>query len=139
MTLKDSIFSEDSRQQLVRQEMNFEFEKKEAVAQAEHKKELESQAAIADEKARKQKMVLGMVAFGLVLVLAFSMIIFRSLRITRRQKLEIELQKNETQRQKELVEVKQKEILDSIHYARRIQHSLLPTETYISRRLEKIK
>ena len=49
---------------------------------------------------------------------------FRSLFITRRQKQII-------LRQKELVEEKQKEILDSIHYARRIQKSLLPTEKYI--------
>ncbi|MBP7808430.1 MAG: hypothetical protein KA163_03995 [Bacteroidia bacterium] len=39
--------------------------------------------------------------------------------------------------QKKLVEEKQKEILDSIKYAQRIQQSLLPTEKYIERNLKK--
>jgi hypothetical protein len=38
--------------------------------------------------------------------------------------------------QKKLVEMKQKEVLDSIHYAKRIQSALMPTERYI---YEKIK
>ena len=38
--------------------------------------------------------------------------------------------------QKELVEEKQKEILDSIRYAKRIQNSLMPTETFIDRILK---
>jgi hypothetical protein len=41
--------------------------------------------------------------------------------------------------QKELLEEKQKEILDSIRYAKRIQTSLLPTETYIARVLKLLK
>jgi hypothetical protein len=45
-----------------------------------------------------------------------------------RQKAEKQLSE-----QKKLIEEKQKEILDSIRYARRIQRSLLPTEKYISR------
>jgi hypothetical protein len=42
-------------------------------------------------------------------------------------------------KQKEVVEEKQKEILDSIHYARRIQNSLLPTQSYIQRKLSELK
>ena len=38
--------------------------------------------------------------------------------------------------QKQLVEEKQREILDSIHYAKRIQIALLPTEKYIKRTLK---
>ena len=37
--------------------------------------------------------------------------------------------------QKLLVDEKNKDILDSIHYAQRIQNSLLPTEKYIKRHL----
>ena len=36
------------------------------------------------------------------------------------------------------VEEKQKEILDSIHYARRIQRSLLTSEMYIEKKLKKL-
>jgi hypothetical protein len=45
--------------------------------------------------------------------------------------------KAETQlaNQKRMIEEKQKEILDSIHYAKRIQKCLMPNEKYIERRL----
>jgi hypothetical protein len=41
--------------------------------------------------------------------------------------------------QKEMLEEKQKEILDSIRYAKRIQVSLLPSEKYFNRIFEKLK
>jgi hypothetical protein len=51
----------------------------------------------------------------------------------------MEIQKALIREQKEEVEHKQKEILDSIHYAKRIQQSLLPPEKYIDRKLEELK
>ena len=45
------------------------------------------------------------------------------------------LQQKKITEQKELIEDRQKEIIDSIHYAKRIQDSLLPTEKYIDRHL----
>ncbi|MBC7864346.1 MAG: hypothetical protein IAF38_15320 [Bacteroidia bacterium] len=41
--------------------------------------------------------------------------------------------------QKKLVEEKQKEILDSIHYAKRIQRTLITNEKYIERKLKELK
>jgi hypothetical protein len=43
------------------------------------------------------------------------------------------------EQQRDEVENKNKEITDSIHYARRIQKSLLPTEKYIERHLKRMK
>jgi hypothetical protein len=51
----------------------------------------------------------------------------------------IDLQKKQIRKQKELVEQKQKEIVDSINYAKRIQKSLLPSEKYIERSLNRLK
>jgi len=48
----------------------------------------------------------------------------------------IELQKKLVEDQKNMVDIKQKEILDSIRYAKRIQTSLLPSEKYIARVLK---
>ncbi|MFL5764219.1 MAG: tetratricopeptide repeat protein [Bacteroidia bacterium] len=41
--------------------------------------------------------------------------------------------------QKTLLEEKQKEILDSIRYAKRIQNSLMPTEKYIDKNIKRLK
>jgi hypothetical protein len=40
--------------------------------------------------------------------------------------------------QKEIVEEKQKEIIDSINYSKRLQQSLLPTEKYIEKTLNRL-
>ncbi len=138
ISYRDSLNNEESRKKTIQNQMNFDFEKKEAIAEAEHKKELENQELIANEKSRKQKIVLSLVSCFLLLVVIFAGFIFRSLRTTKKQKKIIEEQKNvveqqkaEVELQKSIVEEHQKDIIDSITYARRIQRSLLPTEKYI--------
>jgi len=128
---RDSLDNEASRKKIVQSQMTFDFEKKEAIANAEHKKELENQQIIAGEKSRKQKVILVFVFCFLFLVLIFAGFIFRSLRVTRKQRDIIE-------NQKEMVEEKQKEIIDSINYAKRIQQSQLPTEKYIDKNLKRL-
>ncbi|HEX7414625.1 MAG TPA: tetratricopeptide repeat protein, partial [Bacteroidia bacterium] len=140
--LKDTLFSQENHKSMIRKEMNFEFDKKEAVAMAEHKNELEKQAAIAEEKSKKQKIVIWSVVGGLLLVVVFAGFVFRSLRVTRKQKHVIELQKDEVSRQKtivekqkHLVEEHQKEIIDSINYAERIQRSFIATKELLDENL----
>lgn len=41
--------------------------------------------------------------------------------------------------QKEIIEEKNKDITDSIYYARRIQRSLLPPEKYIQKNIDRLK
>jgi tetratricopeptide (TPR) repeat protein len=129
---RDSIDNEETRKKTIQSQMQYEYETKEAVANAEHRKELENQEAIAEEKNRKQKLVTAFVIGGLLLVLIFAGFVFRSLRITRKQKDLIELQKT-------LVELHQKDIVDSIHYAKRIQTALLPKEKYIEKNINRLK
>ena len=142
----DSLDNEETRKKTIQSQMTYDFEKKEAVATAEHKKELENHQTLAEEKSRKQKIVLFFVSCFLFLVLLFAGFIFRSLRVTRKQKDIIQEQKNiveqqkqEVEHQKLLVEEHQKEIIDSIYYARRIQRSLLPTEKYIEKNINRLK
>jgi serine phosphatase RsbU (regulator of sigma subunit) len=67
------------------------------------------------------------VSSGLFLILILAIVILRSLRINQKKNEIINLQKQTVE--------KQKEILDSIYYARRIQMALLPSEKYIARQL----
>ena len=50
-----------------------------------------------------------------------------------KQKTNVEINK-----QKDVIEAKQKEILDSIHYAKRIQNVLMTSEKYIGKNLDKL-
>lgn len=128
IAVRDMLFSEENKKQLVRKEMNFEFEKKEAATRAEQDKK----DAVALAETKKHKIILFLVSFVLLLVAVAAIMIFRSLRITRKQKKLIE-------RQKEFVEEKQKEILDSIYYARRIQTALITNEVYIQKTLSRLQ
>jgi tetratricopeptide (TPR) repeat protein len=142
---RDSLDNEETRNKTIQEQLSYEFDKKQAVAVAEHKKEMENQQAIAAEKSRKQNIVIGFVIAGLLLVIIFAIFISRALRITRDQKDTIEIQKQlveqqkiTVERQKSLVEGKQKEIIDSINYAKRIQRSQMPTERYIEQSLKRL-
>lgn len=125
---RDSLFNEENTKKTVQAQMQYEFDKKEAAARLEQDK----RDAIALAEAKKQRVVLFAISgFGL-LVLAFAVFAYRSLVQKRKANIEITCQK-------ELIEQKQKEILDSIFYARRIQHSLLPTKTYIQKHLKRLQ
>lgn len=139
---RDSLENEETRKKTVQSQMTYDFEKKEAVAVAEHKKELENQKTLSEEESRKQKVILLFVLCSLILVIVFSGFIFRSLKITRKQKNIIELQKDMVERQKQevehqkiLVEEHQKEIIDSITYAKRLQQAILPSNEEIKKHL----
>ena len=99
-----------------------------------------------EEKSRKQRLVLLLVSCFLFIVIVFAGFVFRSLRITRKQKEIIELQKIlveeqklEVELQKHKVEEHQREIIDSITYAMRIQRALLPTEKYIEKNMNRLR
>jgi serine phosphatase RsbU (regulator of sigma subunit) len=133
---RDSLDNEETRKKTIQSQMTYEFDKKEAIAEAEHKSEMEKQNAIAEEKSRKQKVVILFVAVGLLLVIGFAGFIFRSLRITRKQKHIIEEQKDVVEKHKEIIEEKHKEITDSINYAERIQRSFLASKTLLDENLK---
>jgi tetratricopeptide (TPR) repeat protein len=122
--LKDSIFGEEKNRELTKHELNYEFEKKEAELRAEQEKK----DAVANADKKRQEIFFWLLASIAAAVGLIALVVFRSLQVTRKQKSIIE-------EQKLLVERKQKEVLDSIHYAKRIQQSLLPTEQYIQRHL----
>ena len=118
--MNDSMKSEASQKAVMQQEMQYAYEKQKALDEKEREKEI----AIAEEQKEKQKIILYATVTGLLLVIIFSFIIFNRLRVTRKQK--------------NIIAEKQKEILDSIQYAKRIQQSLLPNETYIDKNLKRL-
>lgn len=118
---RDSINNENTRKAGTKSQLKYEFEKKEAVLKEQQDKD----RAVAAEKYRFQQIVIASVMAGLFLVLVFAAFVFRSLKTTRKQKV--------------IIEEKQKEILDSIYYAKRIQKSLLPTDKYIDKNLKLLR
>lgn len=131
---RDSINSEENQKKQVQLEMNYEFEKKEMAAKAEQDKK----NAIAAEEKQKQKIILFSVIGSLLLVIVFSGFLYNRFKITERQKQVIERQKQDVDKAYEQLHEKNKEVMDSIHYASRIQRALLTSEKYISKQLNKL-
>jgi len=131
IALRDSIFSQEQNRDIAHRDAKYESDKKEATMQAEQEKA----NAVAEAESKKQKIVIVSVVSGLLLVMVFAGFIFRSLRITRKQKILIEEQKTEVESQKHLVEEKQKEIIDSITYAKRLQEAILPPLDFVKKHL----
>ncbi|HWY11000.1 MAG TPA: hypothetical protein VN026_06735, partial [Bacteroidia bacterium] len=79
----------------------------------------------------------GIVVLIFVGIVAFSL--YRSNKIRKRINNQLSEKNKLIEHQKEIVDSKNKAILDSIYYAERIQQSLLPSKKYLERNLEKLK
>ncbi len=137
--LNDSIHNEESIQKQAYSEANFENEKKLALEHAAQDKK----DALANEEKKKKNIILYCIVAGLTLVIAFSFSLYKRFRISIKQKEIIEAKEKETQKQneiikhqKEIVEEQQKEMLDSIHYAKRIQSALLANKELVDRNIK---
>lgn len=122
--LRDSVMNESTRKQSLQKQFEYEYGKKtlaDSLKIAEEKK-------IIDLKFKQEQTTRYALYGGLALILIFSGFLFRRFKVEQRQKQTIAQQKH-------LVDEKQKEILDSIKYAKRIQQSLMPTEKYISKNI----
>lgn len=91
---------------------------------------LEISAKEKENEAKNKILIIGTI--GLLGVLIFAFIAYNNFKKTQKaniiinsQKQQVELQKEEIETQKHLVEEKQKEIIDSINYAQKIQSAVL--------------
>ncbi len=127
LALKDTLYTEESLKQINRLQAEFDTENKELKIkslQAEQKQ----QQIIVDEQRKRTVLILVFSAFGIVLLTTFLIIVNNRFHVTKKQKATIE-------HQKELVDEKQKEILDSINYAKRIQYTLLAHQEVLKKNL----
>jgi len=122
MFLTDKLNGEEIRKAAAKDKFENDYQRQ----KDKDKYEQEKKDAITEADKKKQSLVTFYSLVGLVLVLIFAGFVFRSLRITRKQKQVIEAKSKETEFQKQVIEEKQHEITDSINYAKRIQDSILP-------------
>ncbi len=121
LLFKDSIHNEESTKKLIQSAMRYEFDKKEQAARLEQEKK----DAISDALLREQTMQRNAFIAGFGLMMALSFVSYRSYR-NKRKSHEI------IAHQKAMVEERNKDILDSINYAKRIQDALLKDEEHVS-------
>ena len=123
---KDSLTNVNTKSDAIRQQSKYEYENQKAIDDAVHGKQL----AIEQEAKEKQQVIIYAIGFGLTLLAAFLIFVFNRLRLTRKQKNIIELQKKDVEVAHIEVSEKNQEILDSITYAKRIQTAILPKREF---------
>ncbi|HEX8517949.1 MAG TPA: tetratricopeptide repeat protein [Bacteroidia bacterium] len=123
--LKDSLFNEEASKKVIQSEMNFEFEKKEQAA----KHEQDKKDALAKEEIEKQKMQRNGFVGAFILMLTLAGVTYRSYRNKKRSHRIIE-------QQKKIVEERNRDISDSINYAKRLQEAILPSARTVSAVIE---
>ncbi len=139
--MRDSISNSETKKASIKKQFQYEFEKQAAADSVKHVEEqkvknaqLAAQTASLKQEKTKRFALYG----GLILVIAFSVFVFNRFKITQRQKVIIEKQKVLVDAAFFQLEEKNKEVMDSIHYAKRIQTALLPSEKYIDRKLNQL-
>jgi len=123
--IKDSILNVAKAEQITEMQGKYDADKKNREIEL-----LQKDKALRESELSQQKTVRNSFIVGFALVITLILILYNRYRI-KTQSAEELTYKNL------IIEAKQKEILDSIHYAKRIQQSLLPSDKYIERVLSK--
>jgi serine phosphatase RsbU (regulator of sigma subunit)/uncharacterized protein HemY len=133
--MRDSINNIETQKATIKQQSKYEYEKQKALEDEKHVAELKIQEEKAQARKKSQNAILGSVSLVLVIVVFFSVMLYNRFKTTQKQKQIIEKKEKETQEQKFIIEEKQKEILDSINYAKRIQYTLLAHDAFLKENL----
>tara|TARA_R110001592_G_scaffold95324_6_gene274724 strand:+ start:817 stop:2802 length:1986 start_codon:yes stop_codon:yes gene_type:complete len=113
----DSLINENTIELQNKLQSKYESEKKDnEIILLNTQKEKNAALALAEQK--KKNIIITTITFGLILVLVFSFFLYKRFRITHRQK--------------NIIDQKNKDITDSINYAKRIQTALLKEEEHVS-------
>jgi len=125
IVMRDSTRNEEN----IKQFAAVEYKAKEQSLKAEQtarEETYKAQQAQKEVELNRQKTIRYAFTIGFVLVLLLVVVVFRSLQQNKKKNIIITAQKKEVELQKELVDVKNKEITDSITYAKRLQDAILP-------------
>ncbi len=108
--VRDSLNNEETKRDALKKEMEFKFEQ-----------EAQKKSIIADADKRRQTIFTYSFVTIIIVISLFSILLYKRFRLS--------------QNQKAIIEIKNKETLDSINYAKRIQQAMLKSEEFESKHL----
>ena len=120
--IKDSLFNEEKSKEIGRLEASFDYERQ----ILEQTKEHEKQEALTALELKRQRIITYSFIGGFGLVLILAVVMYRNFRQKKKANLLLE-------EQNEIIEEKNKDITDSISYAKNIQNAILPGDEEIRR------
>jgi serine phosphatase RsbU (regulator of sigma subunit) len=138
ISIRDSIYNIETSRDLTKKQLNFEFSQQQKIqGLLQDKKD-----AVAEKQIQKQKYIRNGLVIGLSLIALILFLVFRSLKRKKEsnlflnqvnatlteQKFRLQRQNEQIEHQHKLIETKNREITDSIFYAKNIQTSLIPSK-----------
>lgn len=145
ITARDSIYNEKNKKEQFKSELIYEYDKKrytDSLDQVLLSKIQKEELGREREKTETQKKLSYTALAGFLLMLLLALFIYkgykekqRSNKIISDQKNKVEIQKHEIEFQKSILETKNKEVTDSINYAKRLQDAILPPLSQIKEHL----
>jgi tetratricopeptide (TPR) repeat protein len=141
VTMRDSTNNEETKKAALKNHLKYEFEKKAAADSVKNfgeQKIKDAQLAAQHASLRQERTLRYALFGGLGLFAAFLVLVLNRFRVTRRQKRIIEEQKIMVDKAYDHLHEKNKELMDSIYYARRIQKALITSEKYIEKNLDRL-
>ncbi|MBL7882944.1 MAG: SpoIIE family protein phosphatase, partial [Bacteroidia bacterium] len=127
---KESIYNDNENSIIAEIETKYKSDKKDSEIQLLNKaKELQ------EAEIKRKSIIIWSALVGVILLMLLLFYIYRSYKLKQKANEVITLQKKEVEQQKEIIEEKQKEILDSINYAKRIQYALLASDNFLESHL----
>jgi len=132
--LKDSLYTDNISEESAKLEAIYNTEKKQKEIEINKIRNQQLEKNI-ESKNRERNILL----FGALILIVFLIWAIWSFIGKKRANAMLEEKNDLINKQKLLVEEKQKEILDSIHYAKKIQNAHLTSENYIQKSLNKLQ
>lgn len=122
-TIKDSLFKTESTRTISEMQTRYDTEKKENEINL-----LKSKQEVKDQELSRQRVIIYSVAGGLFLLLLLALLLVRSNKVKQKANAELAVAYRQ-------IEEKNKDITDSIRYAKRIQDTILPPSSLVKQLL----
>ena len=138
ISAKDSIYNDQNKKSVLSREIQYNYDRKAAEDSIifARQNEIDKIALQKQDAELKAKRTESFALYGgLILFVLFSLFLYNRFTVTKKQRDIINEQKTEVEVQRKLTEEKNKEILDSITYAKRIQNAILPSDQLIKKLL----
>lgn len=129
--LKDSMNNAEVGKKISSLEYNYQIEQDKKISELQNEKVRIKH----EEEVRTQRVIIWSISIFLLVVFVLSIFIYKAYKQKAAANKIISSQKSEMEKQKNIVEEKQKEILDSINYAKRIQYALLAHSDFLQNAL----
>ncbi len=130
--MQNTVQNEETKKAAIWRQAQYDYEKQKTKDDAARDKQI----AIEKQEKEAQQIKTYAAVSILVLVIVFLFFVANRLKITRRQKSVIETQKQVVESSHQKLEEKNREIMDSITYAKRIQSAILPPSKVVKEYLQ---